>query len=543
MTTNHEKHQSSISETEESEEGFSLRDLVDVARKHGVHIAATLGILAALYVIGALSLYLSSPSRKVTTLAFRLEFRGAERGQYPNGMRFSPTEILSTPVLLSVYKSNRLDQFCGFESFKSSLFVLESNEALELLNRAYQSKLADVRLSVPERETLEKEFADKKASLGHASYAITLLTDGDLRLPSSVRPKILNDVLATWAEQTVHDKGVALYDLSILSSGIFERNTLDSYDYVIALAMVRSKINRVLANIDQLLDLPGAKVVRTPKTNLSLAELRVRLEDSLNFKVQPLVGIVMSSGLSKDPEDAIKFMETQLTFNDLARQEAESRTKTIRDALTTYLEQQQANPSEERGRGGSEQPLPSQTVIPQIGDTFLDRLVDLTGKDTDTRYRQDLVDEMKHQSLLVVPLEAEANYYRTLLGFLRQFQNRARPATPEEQAVIQAKLDAVVNEAITMTDQVNEIYAMVSKNLNPSTVLYTSGAVVTSVERPISLARLLLIGLLSFCVALPLIIIGVVLYERLNGKTENVDPEIAPAKTEAPAATKEIEAV
>lgn len=544
MTRFHEQHEEMYDLEREDDGGISLREVASAIHRRRGAIGIILASVVLLYAIAALALLLLSPSRKLTALPFRLEFRGADRGEYPNGTRFNVAEIVGTPVLLKVFKSNQLDQIIPFDDFKSAAFVTESNAALDELARSYKTKLADPKLNSVDRERIEKEFRDKKESIGHNEHSLSLFTtEKTRRIASTLRTKILSDILRTWAEQAVQDKGVALYDLSILSSGIFERNTLDSYDYIIALAMVRSKINRIITNIDELLDIPGSKVVRTPKTNVSLAELRVRLEDANNFKVQPLVGIVMSGGLSKDPGASIKFLETQLTFNDLAKQEAESRTKTIRDALTTYIEQQKQVPAQEAGKGGSEQLLPSQTVIPQIGDTFLDRLVDLTGKDTDTKYRQDLVDEMKRQSLLVVPLEAEANYYRTLLGYLRQFQSRARPATPEEQTVIQAKLDAIVNEAIAMTDQVNEIYAMVSKNLNPSTVLYSSAAPVTTVERPISPSRLFLIGLLLFLLAIPVSIFGAVLYDRLYGETENEEQEIAPAQTEAPATTKEIEAV
>lgn len=532
MITNHDQNQSSVFELEDLEEGFTLRDVVNVARVYGAHIVAIVGILAVLYVIGALSAYLFSPSRKVTTLAFRLEFRGAENGQYPNGTKFSPTEILGTPVLLNVYKSNRLDQFCRFEAFKSSVFVLESSEALDRLNRAYGAKLADVRLSGPERDALEKEFEEKKASLGHASYAITLLSGGDLQLPSSLRPKILNDILSTWAEQTVRDKGVALYDLSILSSGIFEPQTLESYDYIIALDMMRSKINRVIGNIAQLSEIPGAKVLRSQKSNASLAELRVRMEDSVQFHVQPLVGLIMRGGLSKDPGGSIEFLQSQLTFNELEKREAQARVETIRNALETYVsERYQPQDGEQPPASTSQQP-----VIPQISDSFLDRLVGLTSEGDDMRYRQALVDRYTDESMRVVPLEAEAQYYRTLIDSMQGFQSKSRTATPAEMANIRKQLEAAMNDAIRTTNEVNEIYAALSRDLNPSTVLYTaSAAPLTKVERPFSPFRLLLMGVLFVLISVPVVFFAFVIADRVRRNTprEGVDvsetaPKVAP---------------
>lgn len=45
--------------------------------------------------------------------------------------------------------------------------------------------------------------------------------------------------------------------------------------------------------------------------------------------------------------------------------------------------------------------------------------------------------------------------------------------TPEEKQAIEAQIKAIVDEAVKSTDQVNEIYKTISKDLNPSTILYS----------------------------------------------------------------------
>src|SRR4051794_34857392 len=89
-------------------------------------ILLSLAAVAVGYLIVALAIYIQTPSQRVTTMTFRLEFEGAERGEYPNGTKFSSAEIISTPVLLKTFNRNGLSQFTTFSKFARSVFVLES---------------------------------------------------------------------------------------------------------------------------------------------------------------------------------------------------------------------------------------------------------------------------------------------------------------------------------------------------------------------------------------------------------------------------------
>ncbi|MCA1734255.1 MAG: hypothetical protein LC732_11705, partial [Acidobacteria bacterium] len=301
-------------EWNEEESTISLREIASTLGRYKVPILLTIGILMLLWALGSALLLLRSPSERQAELPFRLEFKGAERGEYPNGTKFEATEILSAPVLLQVYNANQLDRYMQFSRFRSAVFVLQSNDALEQLIREYRARLSDPKLAAVDRERLEAEFAQKKASIAQSDYSLVLsVPEKAPAVPRKLQAKVLSDLLQVWAQQTVQNKGVVLYDLSILSSGMFEQQALDTYDYVIALDMLRSRIRRVIGNIDQLHDIQGSKVVRSGEPDsASLAELRVRLEDTLQFRVQPLLGLVLTEGISRSPSSSIRFLETQL---------------------------------------------------------------------------------------------------------------------------------------------------------------------------------------------------------------------------------------
>lgn len=504
----------------------TLERMLRTTRKHRRAIAFTMVVLAISYLIVALALYLLIPAQRATELSFRLDFRGAERGQYPNGTKFSASEITSVPVLVRVYKSNDLARFIPFDQFKSSVFVMQSNEKLVALTGEFRAKLSKPDLTAVERSEIEREFQEKKASLSQADYSLVLSTNNRFRgIPGGLRAKVVSDILTTWAEMTVNDKGVSLYDISILSSGVFERDQLAAYDYIIALDLVRSKINRVIVNIDELSALPGAKVLRSGENGRSLAELRVRLVDTVEFRLRPLLGVILSKGISKNPMSSVEFLKTQLTFNELEMEEANARVAAVRDALDTYVQERQQQRTE------NSKATPSGTVIPQIDESFLNRIVELTGEGNDLAYRQKLVDDLRERAMLVVPLQAEARYYQTMLD---SFTGTLRPATREETALIESQFDAIVSDAIKGTAEVNAIYQALSKDLNPSSIIYSvTSPVSSSVTRSVKPSILTLAGFLFLLLALPALVVAFLIYDwtRTEADKDEAEPQQESARS------------
>lgn len=488
----------------------SLAEIAASTKRHKWPILLSLAALAFIFTAGAIAYLLLKPARSITTLPFRLEFAGAERGRYPNGTTFSSAEIVSTPILVQVYKANDLGDVVPFQEFKSSIFVVESNPALEALQREYRAKLSAPRLESVDRARLEQEYEEKKESIARSYYAISYAEQGRFTgVPKKIREKVLSDILATWAEQTVQSKGVVLYDLPILSSAIFESGMLDSYDYIIALDILRSKINRIIRNIEELSTIPGAKVVRTSEPpQVTLAELRVRLEDQLKFRIDPLIGTILDSGISKNPAASISFLESRLQFNAIERAGAENRVEAMRESLDVY----QRAPSESTP---SSEPS-SAPVMPQLDQGFIDRIIVMSGQQDDMVFRQTLVQNMQNEALRVVPLESEERYYRGLIESLRGYGSRARPASSDELQMMRAQVDRAMTDAVRATDQVNEIYRSLSQNLNPSTVLFsTTAPPATETQTVVSVGNIALLGLLLLLLAVPLAILVAFVHSRI----------------------------
>jgi hypothetical protein len=157
---------------------------------------------------------------------------------------------------------------------------------------------------------------------------------------------------------------------------------------------------------------------------------------------------------------------------------------------------------------------PGETVMPQLSDTFLDRLLTLTSQSADTQYRQKLVDEYRIASKETIPFEQAVAYDQQIL---QEVRGSSAGGAAASAAAVQAQMVGTQQQVRALIGSVNQIYQIVSRNLNPSTQLFTMAATpITRTERTRSLARLALYFILILLIALPMIIIACLLHNRVR---------------------------
>ena len=474
--TNPSRHdRASQWDPEELSEQPSLAPLVRLLWSYRRVIAAAVSVALILAVLAGLLAYLRQPVERQASLEFRLVFEGADRQEYPNGLKFSRAEIISTPVLAAVFDKNDLGRYCTYDEFKGAIFVLEASKDLELLSLEFQSRLSDSKLSAVERTRIEEEFRQRREALRVPQYTLNFLSSGAVaKLPDVLMNKVLSDILTTWVEQAADTKGVLNYQVGLLTPAAVSREMVVGDDLLISIDVLRGKIRHILQDLDKLDGLPGASTIRVGEGRVSLTEIRLSLEDVERYRLEPLAWFVGSAGLSDDSARLLRYLESRLEQVRLDRREAVATVATLRESLGTYLM--------ERGSGGSAQlaegsgPLTGQpgtsTVIPQFSESFLDRLVELSSQGDDVRYRQALIDRMIAAGQSAVRLEREMGYYEgTIASVRRGSGRRAATETLAEASAAFEKILASINRSV---EQANDLYQQISAhNLNPRTQLVT----------------------------------------------------------------------
>ena len=512
--------------TEVDEPSISVARIIHILRGYIPTILLTLAAVAVGYTIVATARYLMTPSQRVTSQMFRLEFKGAQTGEYPNGVKFSPAEILTTPVLLRVYNDNELQRFISFPVFTRSLFVAESNPEYERVLSEYRSRLADPKLTPVDRDRIASEFESKRATLSKGDLALNFVRlEQSREVPEVLVRKVLSDVLAAWSTRAVREQRVMQHRISVLSPDVVNPSNVEQTEPIAAIHVLRLKISRVVADLAELDAIPGAELARTPNGALSLEEIRTRLEEITRFRLEPLV----STAVVSDPAAARRFMETQLAYDQRLLTARRQSVEALRQAINAYALQSgtkadDAAPSGQQTPGGSG--MRGQSVSPVISEGFLDRLVDLANQSTDIEYRQAMARELRTAAEAVIPAENAVSYDEALL---RAIGNA--PPNPTGAQAVREQIEQSRKEVRQLIANVNELHRVLSATLNPSTQLYSlTGLSAATIERGANVSRLVGIGFLLLLLTLPLTIVLCLVHHKVREEErEELADESLPA--------------
>jgi len=478
------------------ESSISLTHVAMVLRTYAAPIllatiAATIG-----YILFAVAYSLLQPVERYTTVGFRLEFAGAENGKYPNGVKFSGSDIIDTPILRTVHEANQLGRFMSFGDFSRSVAVLEANSAMDQLAREYGAKLSDPKLSPVDRERLEAEYAQKRESIRKSDYALSWTTRERLkRVPQAVTAKTLLDILRTWADFAANTRQVLLHRVPLVSASAISRTAAQSPDILASLLALRTSSRELQENIQKLAGLPGAEVIRSSKRNASLRELELeqaQLEMGIEYLIVEALANVQNRG------QAVALIRAQHEYDRRALAAAEERVQLLRESLESYTgrasELSSATPA-------VAEPKPTnatgdQTLV--LNDSFFDRVVALSQNAADREYRQRRADEIREAALATVPLRARVAYSEQLLERIaaNPTATMSSPQISTERQRLAAGLAGIATDLV-------EIRAILSRSLTAAGQIYTITAPTSSVvERSVDTKRLLLGGILAMFLTL-----------------------------------------
>jgi hypothetical protein len=456
---------------EVEEDAVSIRAFLNTLWSYRHAIGLAVLAVGAVVLIGSLVAFLWAPVERVGTVRFRLLFDGAALGRYPNGTPFSSSEIVGAPVMMTVYQANDLERFGSYEAFKASVFILAANPDVDMLTDEYQAKLADSRLTSVDRTRIEEEFRSRRAALVDPVFSLNLRRRERLTmLPAELVEKILNDALKTWAKRADAHKGAAGHNIPVLSKDILDRRVIESEDYLVAVDILRSKTNRVIKTIDTLAALPGAHALRTGKDRISLAEVRSNLEDVVRFKLEPLLDLVRSQGVTKNVRELRLYAQNQLFQLRLERERSQRLITTLQESINAYTTQRLVGARDSMNSSGGSSSGPS--IVPQLDQSFIDRLMAFSTAAEDQEYRRDLTNRVLLESERAATIQREAAYYEDLVATLSGTVVR-EAGTAETVALITTRTAEAFDQVSSGIDQIFALYAELSaQNLNPSTTLY-----------------------------------------------------------------------
>lgn len=520
---------------EYDEDEISLGDLFSTIWKaRGKIIVYTLAAGLAIFAL-ILGVYFFQETEYVAKQEFRLQFTGADQNQYPNGMKFSTADILSTEVLDKVYRQNDLGKYMTFSDFRAGLAVFQMNDRLRLLEFEYSQKFNEKNLTMENRQRLEQEFLEKKKALMVPVYSLTFIQGGRAgSIPDNVAAKVLQDILREWSLFADRVKGANMYQLELVSPNVLKKEDIEAEDYLVATDILRIMIRRVSKDLESVAGLPGARVVRVGEQGISLSDLRYRLQDLERFKLNPLLGIVRQTAISKHPDITLGYLQNQIFDLKLKIDQAAANVAIYENSLNQYI-------AKSRGTGlspaqGERTPGPSSqqgmfsnvpAMIPQFGESFLNSLVQMAQENSDAMFRQTITKNVITAGLEKTDLEFQSKFYEDMWSKIADQANPKEPLTDERRSFLADAVQRIEKsqqdtfEGLTSTIiDLNRIYDSLSRsNLNPDAVLYSvTSPALFSVEKPVSAKRLVMFAVLGMFLCVGVILLTVLVKGSGRGR-------------------------
>jgi hypothetical protein len=430
--------------------------------------AGTLTLTAAAFLLG-LYWYLTQPVSWMAYVGFAPAFAEAAEGKYPNDLPFAATDVVDKSVISEVFEKNRIDAYCGRDAFTSGFVVDMSSPALDFLEAEYSARLADKGLTAVDRDRLAAEFNAKRTALPLQYQLTWLRSEACSKVPAAVATKVLTEVLSGWADTSETKRGVLKLQTYVLTPNVFDAGGVAEGSVLIRADQLRTQIRRVINNITEVQLHPGADLVHVGDKQVSLMEVRSRLEDLVMVQVDPLVGIA-GRGTPSD----IHWVEYGLAQAQDRLKASEDLANSIQAALLVYSGGTVAPSTSGAAAERNRNPADVQSLAPQIDRTFIDRILEMSKANTD--FRQELTRKMVQARQAAIREATDVQHYERLS---RQVKSGASPAPAAE---IEKKLKAIEAEARLQVKQFDELYDEFSRvSLWPAASMYR-------IERPTATA-------------------------------------------------------
>jgi len=354
-------------------------------------------MVTGLVLIGVI--WKTTPTISYGSLGISMNFLGAQKGEYPNRLPFSPEDLLSRSVLRPVYAKHRLQDFCSFENFEAGLSIRQDGRALEALDREYGDRLADSKVLGPERLRLQEEFKSRMETAQSTEYQLIWVQPGR-NIPPDLQAKVLEDIPRTWAEEAVQVKRVlefpvplpnarAPFDLEYASA-----NLLGAFD------QLAERAGSLGAGLGAIASLPGANQASLPD-GVGLIDLQIRHRSFVEQDLEAFENrILFQQGAAAET----LLIQEALTFQIRSREEelelAQRRVEVLTRSLDDYLlGRRLKNPPAEKPSAPAE-PTPEAAETSTLEDRanseipLLGRLEEVATLQQEQAYRKNFIEKI-----------------------------------------------------------------------------------------------------------------------------------------------------
>ena len=482
------------------------------------------------------------PVTSVATQGVQFTFDGAAKGQYPNGMLFSPQDVLAGPVLATVYGNSGIGSYMKPEEFASRVFIYQGGEELAVLQTEFDAKLSNTKLTQAERDKVGEEYSARRKAIATNVYTLSLNASGT-SAPTAVLDQTMAAIPAAWAEFAQKTRGVLKFDMPMASGQSLVID--DSADFLVQADLLRNTSTRLHESAMALASMAGGNLMRDASGG-TIPDLIDEVIANYRVRVLPNYISFVQLAYSIKPTAVIEMLNNRISTQQRDVDSIQARAEQMTQAFQQYVmlnsgasAVMQSGLVAGSGSGSATGTVGSYTLGPggsmpaimNLSEGFFDKVIAQGVAARDIEYRQKLNDaQMEAKEAVLIgrlSLDFDKWVLEQLMGTTGESKRAGQTDQSGKSSVVVAVLDpAAIRTEATVTalslrkfaERLQALYDMLSvRNLNPSSNLYRlDGPAMASVLNPLSMLKLAGITVAAQAVAFAFAVL--VLVGRARGR-------------------------
>lgn len=350
-------------------------DLVDLLKNIWSQRGLVVGFIL-LSVLAVLAFHTSKASFSTATKVdypLSLSFLSGDQAQYPNGIAFSPRDLIASKVLQRTIKSSGLN--VSLSELEQSLAVELSNGILQKSEAKLSAILANTK--TPEEIRLAAENSLKALQASSLGFVTLSLELNELTINAQQASTLLQTLVDEWAKLSI-ERGLMNVDIvrPLVSFSIADGNNLiDSFD------QASNYLNSLSHAVLKLTELSGSSSLVVGE--MSIEDVQRRLTALGDRDIGPLREFAYSNSAALAKADSA--IQVRLFARQRLLDLEHARLTKLIDSYDLALEQLGSDNKQQQYSGGSEQG--NQGTPGQFDQSFLDSMLQLGTKlgSVDTR--------------------------------------------------------------------------------------------------------------------------------------------------------------
>ena len=356
----------------------------------------------------------SSFTNTVATVHVKLNFKGAELGEYPNGSKYAPTDVIASKVLSRVYRANSLDDYgIELEEFVSAVNAYPWIPNQAAMDAKYADLFSEKKLSALDRQKLDEQYQQETRNSNGRFLMLQWSGDSAAKVSKAVAQKVLADIPKQWASVSIQEYGVL--DLEVVVPSKLDQYLLDTVEYIVVGDYLRDFARQLKVAALALQQDAVVAVLKDEQTQSTVGDVGKLILNLENFHLSTLQRMFLIAPPRSNAETASLYLSSRQRELEEKIAEAERKSEVINRIYREYTDSAETKSASTQNAADK-----NGNLSPQIGDDFLTKLMRIGDELSDAKYKQDLLKERKELSFEAAELTTEKQRIEAIVSTMSQ---------------------------------------------------------------------------------------------------------------------------